>query len=97
LRQYNSLGPSPTRGWAAEDQRKKKALTYINQTLGEHLARQLTWTAAGDHDYPWGTEVDGRSWRVRLNDFPDDFMYTLLIDRDTIGPFHDWPSSWKRS
>jgi uncharacterized protein YjaG (DUF416 family) len=83
--------------WAAEDQRKKKGLTYINQTLGEHLARQLTWTAAGDHDYPWGTEVDGRSWRVRLNDFPDDFMYTLLIDRDTIGPFHDWPSSWKRS
>lgn len=83
--------------WAIEDQRKKKGLAHVNPTLGEHLSRSLTWSRSGDADYPWETEVDGYKWRVRINDFPDDFMYTLFIGDDEIGPFHDWPGSWKRT
>jgi Protein of unknown function (DUF416) len=83
--------------WSVEDQRKKKGWAYASPALGDHLARPLTWVATGDVDYPWSVEVEGSSWRVRLNDFPDDFMYSLVIDESEIGSFHDWPETWQRA
>lgn len=83
--------------WAIEDQHKKKGLAYINAALGEHLAKPLTWNRSSDVDHPWETEADGKKWRIRINDFPDDFMYSLLIGEDEIGPFHEWPANWERS
>ena len=34
---------------------------------------------------PWQTEVDGNTWQVRLNDFPDEPMYTLLSGGQALG------------
>ena len=83
-------------GWEAEDKRKKKGTAYSALALGEHLARAITWTSSGDVFHPWAAEVDGQRWRVRLNDFPDDIMYTLVVGDAEIGGFHDWPVAWQR-
>lgn len=82
--------------WEEEDRRKKKKLAYASPGLGEHLSRNLDWRATNDVDHPWATEVAGETWRVRLNDFPDDLMYTLIINDTALGSFHDWPESWHR-
>jgi hypothetical protein len=82
--------------WQAEDRRKKKGAAYTVPALGELLARAVTWTATGDVFHPWAAEVAGARWRVRLNDYPDDLMYTLLTGDAEIGSFHDWPEAWKR-
>lgn len=82
--------------WAAEDQRKKKGLAYAAPALGDHLAREISWTATGDAFHPWAATVEGTPWRVRLNDFPDDVMYTLVIGETDSGSFHDWPEAWRR-
>ena len=82
--------------WEEETQRKKNRLAYATPELGEHLTRELSWHATGDVDHPWATEVAGETWRVRLNDFPDDVMYTLIINDTVIGKFHDWPTTWQR-
>lgn len=82
--------------WEAEDRRKKKKVPQASPELGERLNRNLSWRSTSDVDYPWVTDVEGETWRVRLNDFPDDFMYTLVIDDAIIGSFHDWPDSWRR-
>ncbi len=74
----------------------KKGLTVNSTALREHLARPRIWSATGDLDVPWATEVDGESWQVRLNDFPDELMYSLLIGGKVVGDFHDWPKTWKR-
>lgn len=83
------------RAWEEEDQRKKNGLAYAPE-LGERLTRKLSWRATDDVDHPWTTQVAGETCRVRLNDFPDDLMYTLIIDDAVIGKFHDWPESWQR-
>jgi uncharacterized protein YjaG (DUF416 family) len=82
--------------WDAEDLRKKKGLTYSIPDLGQHLASQVSWLTTDDPCHPWSAEVDGQQWRIRLNDFPDDLMYSLLIGGGRVGDFHDWPETWLR-
>ena len=82
--------------WQLEDQRKKKGLAHTTPELGALLARELSWNTSNDLERPWTTEVKGEHWQIRLNDFPDDFMYSLLIDGKEAGGFHDWPETWKR-
>ena len=80
-----------------EDERKKNRQRQEPQVVVEHLARQLPWKRTDDLDHPWATsDVDGRDWRVHLNDFPDDVMYSLVIDGTTVNDFHDWPATWHR-
>jgi len=83
--------------WDMEDRRKKKRSDPDLAALGTQLARAISWTSTGDLEIPWATDADGVRWHVRLNDFPDDYMYTLLIGGREIGRFNDWPSSWTRS
>jgi uncharacterized protein YjaG (DUF416 family) len=82
--------------WDEEDQRKKKKLPYATPELGERLTRALSWRDTDDVNYPWTTEVDGETWRIALNDFPDDVMYTLIVDDKVIGKFQEWPQTWVR-
>lgn len=82
--------------WEEEDQRKKKKHAYAAPELAEPLSRKLSWRATDDLDHPWTTDVAGDTWRVRLNHFPDDIMYTLMINDAVVGKFHDWPECWQR-
>jgi uncharacterized protein YjaG (DUF416 family) len=84
--------------WAAEDRRRKKTSTEAKaaMALGEKLARGVTWEHTDDVDFPWSARVDGARWRVRINDFPDEPMYSLEIDGAVVGDFNDWPVQWTR-
>ena len=82
--------------WEEEDRRKKKRLAYTTPELGELLTRELSWRATDDVNYPWTTDVAGETWRIGLNDFPDDLMYTLIVNDKVIGKFHEWPERWHR-
>lgn len=83
--------------WEAEDSRKKKGLAHATPELGEKLAQELLWTSTTDPEHPWTTDVGGATWRVRVNDFPDELMYGLIIGDTHLGDFHDWPETWRRS
>jgi uncharacterized protein YjaG (DUF416 family) len=82
--------------WETEDKRKKKGLGHSAPELGAALGREISWERTGDPVTPWGSEVEGKRWQVRLNDFPDDYMYSLLVDGKDVGGFHDWPETWQR-
>ena len=60
------------------------------------LKRDVRWTQTGDALVPYRAAVGTAQWQVRVNDFPDEPMYTLLIDGSDSGSFDDWPASWTR-
>jgi len=82
--------------WDDEDRRNEKGLTYTAPELDQLLSRKLSCRPTADVDHPWATEVDGQTWRVRLNDFPDAIMYSLIVEDEVVGDFHDWPKRWDR-
>jgi hypothetical protein len=41
--------------------------------------------------------VDGELWEIRVNDFPAEHMFTLLIEGREVLDFDDWPESWQRT
>ena len=74
----------------------KKKLSYTAPELGERVAREVSWRDTNDVNYPWSTEISEETWRVGLNDFPDDLIYTLTVNDKIIGKFHRWPERWHR-
>jgi hypothetical protein len=59
--------------------------------------RQAIWTETGDAFFPYETTMDGRPWRLRVNDWPDDrYLYTLFIDGRGVCHLESWPDAWSR-
>ncbi|HTS24508.1 MAG TPA: hypothetical protein VMH81_01445 [Bryobacteraceae bacterium] len=67
-----------------------------NKKVARVLAKPIEWRATGDLTAPWSAESQRHTYRVRLNDFPDEWMYSLIVDETELGDFHDWPDIWKR-
>jgi|SRR6185503_2014280 len=58
------------------------------------LARPTVWHGAPDAEHPYETRFAGQRWQVRINDFPAELLYSLLIDGREVARFNDWPVAW---
>ena len=76
---------------------ERRAKTGASGPLEDLLRRDVRWTRTGNAIAPFGARVGREEWRVRVNDFPDDQMYTLVINDRDAGGFDDWPAAWTRS
>lgn len=84
------------KAWAQRPPQTPAKADKKNVILLQALARPLSWSATDSVEVPWATDVDGIAWKVQLNDFPDEMMYSLVMDEKIVGNFHDWPKVWAR-
>lgn len=57
----------------------------------------LRWEADRDHPLWLSADYDGERIHVRINpSFPDDPLYSLLVDEDETYDFNDFPQNWER-
>ena len=91
-----SLGEhaSPTRQSTSGSAYHEGEGTSVNTV--SHLGTEACWEGTGDPLQPYQARVGGEVWSVRLNDFPDEHLYTLLVDGHESESFDDWPSCWER-
>lgn len=61
-----------------------------------HRTRRVTWRATPSAEHPYEAEVDGRRWTIRVNDFPAEPMYSLLVDGEVVEDLEEWPAAWVR-
>jgi hypothetical protein len=59
-------------------------------------ARPIAWEHSGDGEFPYHAEVDGRLLTVRVNEFPAESLYTLIVDGAELVDLDDWPAQWRR-
>jgi hypothetical protein len=65
-------------------------------SLIKYMLKRIRWRKTADPDYPYDTVVNGCDWKLRINDFPESQLYTLIVDNEEIGDFDDWPIMWIR-
>ena len=66
------------------------------KTATNYLAESIDWKRTADPRYPFAAKFEGEKCVIRLNDFPDEHLYTLFVDGEEIVSFDDWSSSWNR-
>jgi len=90
-----SWGRHRPEAWLEMDALKKRGL-LVDPVLGYYLHQSLTWMRTGNLSLPWQATLRNETWAIRINDFPDDYLYTLLINVVPSGNFNDWPEGWQR-
>lgn len=71
-------------------------MTVMTSRVPNYVEERLVWRRSSDPHYPYDAEFDGERCVLRLNDFPEDHLYTLLVDRVEVMSFDDWLEQWKR-
>ncbi|CAM4308939.1 hypothetical protein BIW53_03345 [Pseudoalteromonas byunsanensis] len=63
----------------------------------ESLTEQrLAWFPTKNAEYPLQAELKGVTYTVRINDFPEEPMYSIICENEVIGDLDDWPSNWDK-
>jgi hypothetical protein len=60
------------------------------------LRTLVTWSPTGDALIPWKARVEDQTWSLRVNDFPEERLYSLLIDGKEVETLDAWPPRWHR-
>jgi hypothetical protein len=56
----------------------------------------VVWEHTGNSEFPYTAEVDGHTLAIRVNDFPDEPLYTLVVENNAVEDLEEWPPLWVR-
>lgn len=68
----------------------------MSTKVQNYLEEKVVWRRSSDPLCPYAAEFDGEQCLLRLNDFPEDHLYTLIVDQVEVTSFDDWPDQWER-
>ena len=60
------------------------------------VARAVQFVRGPDAERPYRATVDSVEWLVRINDFPSEPLYTLLVGGVATFDLDEWPGAWLR-
>jgi RNA polymerase sigma-70 factor (ECF subfamily) len=61
------------------------------------LNESITWEETTNPEYPYSAKIGQDNYVIRLNDFPDESLYTLIVNNEEVEDFDDWPEQWIRT
>lgn len=61
-----------------------------------YLDERVVWKRAIDPSYPFVADFNDNKCVIRLNDFPEESLYTLMVNGEEVISFDDWPELWPR-
>jgi hypothetical protein len=69
-------------------------MTETQGGLPPITSAELDWIADLDNPYLFHAEFEGVRWSLRVNDFPDEVMFTLIVAGEVVAEFDDRPPGW---
>ncbi len=68
----------------------------MSTKVTDYLAEKIVWRKTSDPKHPYAAEVEGEKCIIRLNDFPDEHLYTLIVNEVEVADFDNWSAQWGR-
>ena len=68
----------------------------MSTKIENYLEEKVVWKPGMDPRYPYEAELHREKLVIRLNDFPDESLYTLIVNKVEVASFDDWPEQWDR-
>jgi hypothetical protein len=65
-------------------------------TADDPTTHPIAWTRTGDGEFAYRARFDGVTLHLRVNDFPEEPLYTLFVDYRAVTDLEDWPALWLR-
>ena len=59
-------------------------------------ALSLEWSETGDPDFPYVSFAGNATLWLRINDFPEEPLFSLFVDGRHVADLEDWPPNWRR-
>jgi hypothetical protein len=69
----------------------------MSTKVQNYLEEKVVWRRGADPSYLYEAKLDGDRLVIRLNNFPDENLYTLIVNDEEVAHFDDWPEQWARS
>lgn len=70
-------------------------MTECNQSEIFETLRDASWSRApvNSEGLVFCACANGRNFSLRINDFPDEVMFTVFLDGNMLFDFNDWPDA----
>lgn len=69
---------------------------WRRRAMEARTSRAVTWEETDSAEYPLRTLMDGHETRLRINDFPDEPLFSVIVAGQSVGELEDWPPAWRR-
>lgn len=56
---------------------------------------KIKWNKVEDAEYPFMAHLNGHNLQLRVNDFPEEPFFTLIVDGECKEDLDDWPETWE--
>ncbi|HEX8146586.1 MAG TPA: hypothetical protein VF591_05360 [Pyrinomonadaceae bacterium] len=66
----------------------------MSAQVQDYFGDTVVWRNGTNPEYPYATDFKGKKCLIRLNNFPNEKLYTLIVDGVEIADFDDWPDSF---
>jgi hypothetical protein len=54
--------------------------------------RKIKWNDTGDPFFPYQADYKGHKFKIRVNDFPEEVLFTLFDGEKEVMPLEGWPA-----
>ncbi|MBI4140650.1 hypothetical protein HY485_02315 [Candidatus Woesearchaeota archaeon] len=68
----------------------------IQDLVRKYFKINIVWSHTNNPELQYQANVDKDKLVLRINDFPDEPLYTLVVNDLPLTSFSDWPENWKR-
>lgn len=92
--------------WQVETPRNPRYATMVDangiilaataQEIQDVLVGAIVWRHSGDGEFPYLARHGELELTIRVNDFPAEPLYTLIVNGADAANLDDWPASWSR-
>ncbi len=60
------------------------------------LGRHIKWDGGKNAEIPFQKSIGEYFCQVRVNNFPEESLYSLLVNGKVVSEMDYWPSKWKK-